>query len=66
MSKPTYPTLLHYLTMLNIMNGILADRPDKKILYPFIVWSMKIKQWDNKNYSTAITNVDFVTNMINK
>lgn len=37
-SKPTYPTLPHYLTMLHIilhiMNGILADRPDKNII-PF-------------------------------
>lgn len=37
-----------------------------KTLYPFIAWSTKIKQWDNKNYSTAITNVDIVTNMIIK
>lgn len=35
-SKPTYPTLPHYLTMLHIilhiMNGILAERPDKNII----------------------------------
>lgn len=71
-SKSTYPTLPHYLTMLHIilhiMNSILTDRTDKNIktLYPFIAWSMKIKQWDNKNYSTAITNVDIVTHMISK